>query len=397
MPVNVPLGFQFAGVYCGIKADTTKRDLTLIRCPQGAAAAGVYTQNLVYAAPVALDRQRTPAKDIRGLVINSGNANACTGEQGLRDAVAMAELTGTAFGCPAEKVLVMSTGIIGERLPMDRISRGIRDAALELATDKSALDRAAEGILTTDNRTKIAGRTVTIAGTDTRLTGIAKGAGMIGPNMATLLAVLMTDAVVDPDDAQSILMAANEVSFNCVSVDGHTSTNDSCVLLASGAAHNSVLTGQDLSEFAASVREVCIELAREVANDGEGATHLIEIHVTGSESSADAHKIAQTIANSPLVKTAVTGADPNWGRIVSAAGYAGPHFDPAGVSLSINDVPIYADGNPVEFDPVFAAKLMQENRETKIVLQLSEGNAEARFWTSDLTKEYIRINAEYHT
>ena len=397
MPTNVPRGFQFAGVHCGLKANSSKRDLTLIRCPQGAVAAGVYTQNLVYAAPVALDRQRTPASDIRGLVINSGNANACTGDQGLRDAETMAELTAAAIGCASDKVLVMSTGIIGVHLPMDKISTGINDAASELDTDALALDRAAEGIRTTDNQSKSACRTTTIAGTEIQLTGIAKGAGMIGPKMATLLAVLMTDAAVDQNDAQTILRAANEVSFNCVSVDGHTSTNDSCILLASGAAHGSPLKGQDLDQLAELVTQVCIDLAREVANDGEGATHLIEIHVRGSASSADAHQIAQTIANSPLVKTAVTGADPNWGRIVSAAGYAGPPFDPAGLSLSINGFPLYADGNPVKFDAEFVANSMRKNRETKIELQLSEGTHGARFWTSDLTTEYIRINAEYHT
>jgi glutamate N-acetyltransferase/amino-acid N-acetyltransferase len=331
------------------------------------------------------------------LVINSGNANACTGDQGLQDAIAMTELAGAAIGCPADKVLVMSTGIIGQHLPMDKIAAGIADAAASLGIDSASLDAAAEGILTTDDSTKIFGRSATIAGSAVELLGIAKGAGMIGPKMATMLAVLLTDAALDADDAQAILTAANDVSFNCLSVDGHMSTNDSCVMLASGLAHGSPLKGKDLAEFADLVTQVCIDLAREIANDGEGATHLIEIHVTGCASSEDAQQIAKTIANSPLVKTACAGADPNWGRIVSAAGYAGPSFDPADVTLTINGSILYQQGVPVRFDAQAVSKSMRENRETKIVLNVGQGKQSARFWTSDLTMEYIRINAEYHT
>ncbi len=394
---SLPSGFLLTGVACGIKASSGRRDLTLITAPDGAVAAGVYTTNIVHAAPVAIDRDRTPSNDIRGIVINSGNANACTGDLGMENGLAMAELAGRAIKSPAEKILVMSTGIIGEQLPMDRIETGIKAAAERLGASQADLTAAAEGILTTDNAIKVSSRLANIEGDEIRLTGIAKGAGMIGPKMATMLAVLMTDAAIEPEDAQAVLSQATDVSFNRVSVDGHMSTNDTSVMLASGAARNRLLKNGTLDQFAQIVAEVCVDLARDIANDGEGATHLIEIQVTGCATSGDAHQIAKTIANSPLVKTAVTGADPNWGRIVSAAGYAGPPFDPATVSLSINGTALYEGGAPVRFNAAAVSRSMRDNRETKIDLRFAQGDGSARFWTSDLTTEYIRINAEYHT
>ena len=397
MAIQVPKGFQLAGVHCGIKRNPNNLDITLVTCPTGAVAAGVYTKNVVCAAPVIIDRQRTPASDIRAVIINAGNANACTGRRGMDDARKMTELTGAACGCPGEKVLVMSTGIIGEHLPMDNIASGITQAGSRLADDDTALINAALGMLTTDKAPKLSCRVATIAGSELCLTGMAKGAGMIGPNMATMLAVLMTDACLTPDDAQRVLTDATNLSFNCVSVDGHMSTNDTSLLLASAAASDTPLANDDLKTFADLLRDVCIDLAREIADDGEGATHLVEIDVTGCATAEDAHLIAQTIANSPLVKTACTGADPNWGRIVSAAGYAGPKFNPAGVSLSINGTSLYEKGAPVAFDTGAVSASMKVNRETKIALRLSEGSESARFWTSDLTVEYIHINADYHT
>jgi glutamate N-acetyltransferase/amino-acid N-acetyltransferase len=397
MTIQIPKGFQLAGVHCGIKRDRNNLDITLVTCPDGAVAAGVYTKNVVCAAPVILDRQRTPSSDIRAVVINSGNANACTGRRGLDDAQKMAELTGDACHSPGDKVLVMSTGIIGEHLPMEKIASGIIQAHSRLADDDNALMNAALGMLTTDRSPKLSSRVATIDGSELCLTGMAKGAGMIGPNMATMLAVLMTDACLTPDDAQRLLTDATNLSFNCVSVEGHMSTNDTSLFLASAASSDTPLAGDDLTTFAELLRDVCIDLAREIADDGEGATHLVEIDVTGCASTEDAHSIARTIANSPLVKTACTGADPNWGRIVSAAGYAGPQFNPAGVSLSINGTLLYENGVPVVFDAAAVSASMKGNRETKIGLRLSEGSQSARFWTSDLTVEYIHINADYHT
>ena len=397
MSIRVPKGFRLAGVHCGIKRDPGKPDLTLVVSDTPAAAAGVYTQNLVHAAPVALDRERTPSDRIRTVVVNSGNANACTGRRGLDDARQMARLAAAACGAEEDQALVLSTGVIGSYLPMDKIAAGIEAAAGKLGSDEGALLSAARGIMTTDTVHKLAGRRLALSGREVELVGMAKGAAMIGPNMATMLGVLLTDAPLEPATAQSALKAAVDESFNCISVDGHMSTNDSVLLLAIGAAGGGRLAGDDLATFRRALAEVCTELARAIPADGEGATHLVTIEVAGCADRKAAFQIAKTIADSPLVKTAITGADPNWGRIVSAAGYAGVPFDPAGVSLHVNGILLYQAGSPVEFDAKAVSNSIRENRDTLIQLCLSEGNSEARFWTTDLTAEYVRLNADYHT
>ena len=397
MTIRVPKGFQLAGVHCGIKQNPDREDLALVVSEKPAVAAGVYTQNLVHAAPVALDRGRTPSDRIRTVVINSGNANSCTGERGLRDAREMARLSAAACNADEDQALVLSTGIIGQFLPMEKIARGIQAATARLACDEKALLSAARGLMTTDTVYKLAGRTVSPAGREVQITGMAKGAAMIGPNMATMLGVILTDAALDPPTAQAALKSAVDASFNCISVDGHMSTNDSVLLLAGGAAGGAPLAGDDLAAFAKALEEVCVELARSIPADGEGATHLITIEITGCRDPADARKIAKTIANSPLVKTAVAGADPNWGRIVSAAGYSGVSFDPAGVNLWVNGFPLYESGAPVDFDARAVSDSIRDNRDTLIRLELSEGDAAGRFWTTDLTAEYVRLNADYHT
>ena len=394
---SLPKGFRAAGAYCGIKRNTSKKDISLVVADNDAVAVGVYTRNLVCAAPVVLDRQRTPGSNLRAVITNSGNANACTGEQGDADAAKMCELTAAALGCNPEQVLVMSTGIIGQPLPMDKIAAGIESAAAALGDNSQSLRDAADGILTTDTVEKMASRMVFLGDQEVTISGFSKGSGMIAPNMATMLGVVMTDARLDPQAAQTMMNAITDRTFNCISVDGHMSTNDTVVLLASGAVGQTPITGKDAAAFAVTLEEVCTELARKIVDDGEGATHLVEIHVRGSDSSADAFTIAKSIANSPLVKTAITGADPNWGRIVSAAGYAGPTFDPMQVSLKINDVELYRSGAPVAFDAEAVSKTMRENREVFIELTVGEGESESRFWTCDLTKEYITINADYHT
>jgi glutamate N-acetyltransferase/amino-acid N-acetyltransferase len=397
MTISVPQGFRLAGVHSGIKTDSTKEDLTLAVCDVAATAAGVYTQNRVYAAPVALDRERTPSGRIRAVVVNSGNANACTGPRGMADARRMARLAAGACGAEEDQVLVMSTGIIGEYLPMDKISAGIEAAAARLASDEAALLSAARGIMTTDTCMKIAGRTLAIDGRTIRITGMTKGSGMIGPKMATMLGLVLTDAALEPAAAQSALAASVDVSFNCTSVDGHMSTNDTVLLLASGAAGGEPLAGEHLARFGEALEEVCVELARSIAADGEGATHLVTIEVSGCADPSAARRIAKTVAESPLVKTAVAGADPNWGRIVSAAGYAGVAFDPARVSLRVNGFLLYRDGAPAEFDKKAVSESIRRNRDTLVQIELGEGDARGRFWTSDLTAEYVRINADYHT
>jgi glutamate N-acetyltransferase/amino-acid N-acetyltransferase len=413
MSIAVPLGFRFAGIHAGIKRSSSKEDLTLVHCPNGAVAAGVYTKNLVYAAPVAFDRARTPSADIRVVVVNSGNANACTGERGLADAGEMARLAAAAVGAGDKQALVMSTGVIGRFLPMDQISAGVAIAAQRLGSDEAAFHAAARGILTTDKGMKVASRTLEIGGATIRIAGMCKGAGMIGPQMATMLCVVTTDAKLTPDTAQAALKEAADDSFNCISVEGHMSTNDTVLLLASGAAearsqesggrsqggttHHSPLTGGDLDKFQVALNELCIELARQIPDDGEGASHLITLEIRGCKTRDDARKIARTIADSALVKTAIAGGDPNWGRIVSAAGYAGVPFDPAGVDLTVNGHSLYEQGAPVTFDAKTVSTAIKSSRETSVVLTLREGTASIRFWTSDLNVEYVRFNADYTT
>lgn len=397
MSLCVPKGFRLAGVYCGVKRATDKLDLALVVSDLPATAAGVYTQNLVCAAPVQLDRSRTPCRGVRAVAINAGNANACTGQRGLQDAERMAALAANAVGAHPQQALVLSTGVIGEFLPLEKIAAGIHAAAARLSADEAGLDAASRAIMTTDTVPKRACRTVELPGRTVTLSGMAKGAAMIGPNMATMLAVIMTDAPLEPDDAQTALHSAVEDTFNCISVEGHMSTNDTVLLLANGAAGGAPLAGDELHEFRTALEAVCTELARAIPADGEGATHLITIEVKGCATRADAATIAKSVANSALVKTAVHGADPNWGRIVSAAGYAGVAFDPSGVSLHVNGYALYHEGAPLSFDADAVSKSIADNRETLVQLRLSEGSAEIRFWTSDLTAEYIRLNADYHT
>ncbi|MCA9119160.1 MAG: bifunctional glutamate N-acetyltransferase/amino-acid acetyltransferase ArgJ [Planctomycetaceae bacterium] len=393
----VPKGFRLAGVHCGIKSNTAKEDLTLIATEKAGTAAGVYTQNLVVAASVTQNRAKTPSDNFRVVVVNSGNANACTGTRGDRDCREMARLAGDAVGGNESQALVMSTGIIGHFLPMDRIESGITAASAKLAANDEAFDSAVRGITTTDKFLKKASRSVRIAGQSVQITAMAKGAGMIGPNMATMLCVVMTDAELTASLAQEMLTHAAELSFNCISVEGHTSTSDTALLLASGASGVAPISSTDKAAFQQTLDSVCIELAKLIPSDGEGATHLITLDVTGCATRGDARRIAKTVTESPLVKTAITGNDPNWGRIVSAAGYAGVSFDPAKVTLTINDTLIYEAGMPVTYDEKQVSDSMRGSFEVRLELAFGEGDASIRFWASDLTVEYVNFNSDYST
>ena len=398
LPVpELPAGFRAAGVHAGLKRNPTREDVSLFVSTQPATAAGVYTTNLVHAAPVAFDRGRTPGEGFRAIVVNSGNANACTGERGLADAEAMAAAAAAEVGVSAEEVLVLSTGIIGEFLPMPTLLAGIGQAAAALGEDQAALVAAARGMMTTDTRPKLFGRTFQAGDRSISLTGVAKGAAMVGPRMATMLGIVLTDAPLAVEDAQRLLAAACDETFNCVSVDGHTSTNDTVLLLANAAAGGPCLAGGDLEQFATLLEETCQVLAREIADDGEGATHVIRIEVGGCQSREDARQIARAVADSPLVKTAVSGADPNWGRIVSAAGYAGVDFDSSRLTLHVNGTLLFTAGAPVAFDATAVSASIRENRETEIRLDVGDGSGAVRFYSSDLTAEYVHLNADYHT
>lgn len=399
MEFSLPSGFRFAGVACGLKSKANQKDLSVILSDRPAVAAGVYTQNQVVAAPVTVCRERTPSANIRAVVVNSGNANACTGTQGDLDSRRMCQRT--ADGCGQDvsdsQVLVMSTGIIGVKLPMDKVEAGIDAATNQLADGESAFINAADGILTTDNARKIASRQFTVESETYRIAGMAKGAGMIGPNMATFLSCLVTDAALEPTQAQRILQATADRSFNNISVEGHTSTNDTMLLLANGAAGNSPLCGAAEEAFIDQLTDLCIELAKLIPADGEGATHLIEIVVRGAATDQEARQVAECVASSNLVKTAIYGNDPNWGRIVSAAGYSDAVLDLSHTSLRLNETLLFSRGEPIDFNAAQVSESIRENSTTLIELWVGKGSGECTHWTSDLTVEYVQFNSEYTT
>ncbi|MCS7045178.1 MAG: bifunctional glutamate N-acetyltransferase/amino-acid acetyltransferase ArgJ [Gemmataceae bacterium] len=385
-------GYLYAGVHSGLRPDPQRLDLALVVSDRPATAAGVFTQNRVCAAPVRVCRERVPRTDARGIVICSGNANACTGSQGLRDAYRMTECAAQAIGCRPEQMLVCSTGVIGRLLPMAIIEPGIAAAAAALSADVSSLERVARAILTTDTCIKVSTRRLN---DDIALTGFAKGAAMIGPDLATMLAFVLTDAAILADDLARIAREAAASTFNCVSVEGHTSTNDTFLLLANGSGPP--LAGPALQRFRETTIAVCAELARAIAADAEGASHLIAIEVEGAQTDADAQRIAKAIADSALCKTAIFGADPNWGRFVSAAGYAGVDFAEDDLSLWLGDFLLYDQGTPAPFDAAAVSAWIKQHREITLRLCLRLGAGRCRFYTSDLTYDYVRLNAEYTT
>ena len=400
--MHLPEGFRFAGVSAGIKSKVGAKDVALIVADTPCTAAGVYTTNQIVAAPVVLSRLRTPTSQLRGIVINSGNANACTGQQGQLDAFEMTRIAAKCIPAdqivPPEDFLVMSTGIIGRKLPMNKIRTGIEQAAKELGNSEAHFFDAVDGIMTTDAFRKTAHRNLSVSNGSHNIVGMCKGAGMIGPKMATMLAIVLTDAPLESTTAQRLLQAAANRSFNCISVEGHMSTNDSLVLLAKRPTPQSpALDESDLAIFETELTELCIELAKKIPDDGEGATHLIEIQVRGANTQGDADAIARNIALSNLVKTAITGGDPNWGRIVSAAGYAGVPIQPNRTALAINRLSLFRAGEPLEFDAKQVSESIRQNKLTVIELDVGLGPGTATHWTTDLNTEYVRFNSEYTT
>ena len=393
--MKLPKGFRFAGQYSGVKKNATKRDLSLIVSDRDASGVGMFTTNRVCAAPVQVCRERLPSSKIRAIVVNSGNANACTGEQGLLDAKEMTATTASGLKVDTTQVLVCSTGVIGRPMPMDKVRTGIEELVPKLSSENSAFEDAANGILTTDTRIKTTFRQIKVGAKEIRIAGFAKGAAMIGPNMATMLAFLITDADAPPEVLAPIIRRAVDRSFHAISVEGHTSTNDSVILLANGASGQSIETVRD--EFAHAIEEAAIELAIAIVDDGEEATHRLTIDVVGTRTEEEAQRIAKAVADSPLVKTAVFGNDPNWGRICSAAGYAGVEFAEKDLSLRVNGTLLYDHGMPTAFDAKTESDLMKANREVRIELTFELGKASCRFWSTDLSTGYVRFNAEYTT
>jgi glutamate N-acetyltransferase / amino-acid N-acetyltransferase len=388
-------GYRYGAAHCGLRSDASRPDVALVVSDRPAAAAGVFTQNRIVAAPVKLCRLRVPTHDARGFVVCAGNANACTGRRGMEDAMTMAAEAARLAGCRPEQMLVCSTGVIGQHLPMEKVREGIRVAAANLDPSRQAFERAAHAILTTDTRMKVSTRRVRIDEQDVHLTGFAKGAAMIGPNMATMLAFVLTDAAVAPDRLTHLAGKAAVETFNCISVEGHTSTNDTLLFLANGSGPH--IEGDAAARFEESAISACADLARAIAADAEGASHLIRIEIEGARTFSEARQIAKAVADSPLVKTAIFGADPNWGRIVSAAGYAGVAFEENDLSLWLGDMLLYRNGIPEPFDRGQASAYLKNNREILLRMALATGQTRATFWTCDLGYEYVRLNAEYTT
>lgn len=396
-PEDLSKGYRFAGVRAGLRPDPTRLDVAVVISDRPATAAGVFTQNRVCAAPVQVSRSRVPAEGVRGIVVCAGNANACTGEQGLADARRMTDVLAAELGVPAEKVLVCSTGVIGRPLPMGLLEPAIREATASAAATPAAFSAAAHAILTTDTRIKVATRRLLADMQEIRVNGFAKGAAMIGPHLATMLAFVLTDASVPAATLQAILTRAADRSFNCISVEGHMSTNDTVLLLANGAAGSEPLSGPALDQIEGTITEVVEDLAQAIVDDAEGATHVLILEVEGLPTEVQARQVAKVVAESPLVKTSVYGHDPNWGRIVSAAGYAGVPFQETDLSLYLAGQLVYDRGQPVPFDVGALSAAMKAQREVVVRLVFSLGSARCRFWTCDLTEAYVRLNADYTT
>lgn len=392
--VTSPQGFLAGATCADIKAGTQRLDLALLFSTAPCAAAGVFTRNRVVAAPVLLCREHLAGGQARAVVVNSGCANACTGPQGLEDARQMAALAAAKLGLPPQQVLVLSTGVIGVPLPMERIRAGIEGLALS-PTGGQDLARA---IITTDTHTKEMGLSFELEGVRVVLGGVAKGAGMIHPDLATLLAIITTDARVEAGHLKEALGQAVDLSFNMISIDGDTSTNDTVLLLANGLAGNSPLDASSPGRavFQEALNRACLYLAREVARDGEGATRLIEVWVEGAASPGEARAAARTIVSSPLVKAAVHGADPNWGRVLAALGRSGAQVEEPRLEAFIGDLCVLRCGRPQPFDPAAARRLFQ-GPEVLLRVGLGLGEGEARAWGCDLTEEYVAINSAYTT
>lgn len=397
--ITAPASFLAAGINAGVKAGSAKRDIAVIYTPNQTAAAGVFTQNKVAAAPVHWSRALIKGGKARAIVVNSGNANACTGDEGLANAGKMAAWTAEALGIGQEEVLVCSTGVIGIQLPMDVINKGIAEACAALSPQGG--HDAALAIMTTDTYAKEVAIETEIDGIMIVIGGMAKGSGMIHPNMATLLGFITTDIKIEPALLQKALAAAADLSFNMITVDGDTSTNDTLLVLADGGSGLEINgEGPRYKAFCRGLNYVCVRLAKMLAADGEGASHFLEIQVTNAKTQHDARLAAKAVAASSLVKAAFFGQDANWGRIICAAGYSGADFDPQLVDIDLQSKagsePVMRAGAGLVFDEERAAVILAE-KEVKVLIDLHDGKEKATAWGCDLTYDYVKINGDYRT
>ncbi len=409
----LPRGFRFASASCGLKkrGHTGTLDVALIVSDPPASAAAVFTQNLVQAPPVVLSRAhvRESADAMRAVIVNSGNANCSVGPGGMAASRATADLVAKLLGCRAQQVVVCSTGVIGVPLPVERILKAAPGLAKALEFSPRAFDGLTRAIMTTDTRPKRAAASYRIGGRKggktVRVAGCAKGAGMIHPNMATMLSFVVTDAAVAPGVLDRALREVVDRTFNCITVDGDSSTNDTLLVLANGASGAKKITkagGAEYTKFVDALEQVCKTLALGIVEDGEGATHVVEIEVRGALSAAAAKQVAQTIALSALVKTAIAGADPNWGRILAAAGRAGVPFNPDHAEIWLGGMKMYGPPKGASYSVALplderAAHRRLLEKSVPIVVDLHNGRGSARMWTCDFTQEYVHINASYRT
>jgi len=396
-----PAGFKACGEFIGLKKQ--KKDLCLIASETPATAAACFTKNTVKAAPVVYDQKIIESgKKVRGIIVNSGNANACTGEKGMEDTGEMAGIFAGLLGARADEVLVCSTGVIGVPLPMDVIRKGIPAAFPRMGGGETCGADAVQAIMTTDTFPKTCGVSVTLGGKKATVAGMAKGSGMIHPDMATLLAFVTTDAAISQPMLQKALSGCVSESFNMVSVDGDTSTNDTIIALANGMAGNGEITGEnaDYEVFCGALGELLVKLAKDVAKDGEGATKLLEIRVTGAESCEGARLLARSVASSNLFKAMMFGADTNWGRVMCAMGYSGAAFDPEKVTMNFTSaagrIELLKDNAPIGFDEADAKRILSEP-EIVVEIELSDGAGNAVAWGCDLTYDYVKINGDYRS
>ena len=386
------LGFTVGTAAAGVRDGTPSRtDVALIASDRICAAAGVFTTNQVIAAPCVVTRRHLEQGRLRAIVVNSGNANACTGEQGERDAVMMARAAAQRIGCDPYEVAVASTGVIGVPLPVERIMKAVKGIGLR----PGEWSDVAKAIMTTDTKPKLLGVELPLRAGTVHVRGVAKGAGMIHPNMATMLAFVMTDADVEVSALRHFVRHASERTFNAISVDGDTSTNDTLLVLANGASGVKP-EGDELAQFANVLEGVCETLAREIVADGEGVTKVFEVSIRGAETAEDARRAARTVTTSSLVKTAIHGSDPNWGRILAAAGRSGAKVDQTHASVRIGEVVVFAAGAPRPLDRD-AVRRVFDRKEIPIEVDLGVGAETARAWGTDLSEEYVRINADYTT
>lgn len=399
--ITAPKGFLAAGDHVGIKK--VKKDLAIIYSKKPAICSAVFTKNVVKAAPLQLAlKVLSENRYISAIAVNSGNANACTGEQGYKDAVTTSKTLADCLGLKENEVLVSSTGVIGQLLDIEKLTEGVKTVSKKISDSKESANDCAEAIMTTDTFTKQITTEIEINGKSVKISGIAKGSGMIHPNMATMLGFLTTDAAITPEMLDKAFKSCIDDSFNMITVDGETSTNDTCLILANGCAENDLIDKEDenFEKFKKAVDYTVKFLAKQIVLDGEGATKFLEVKISGAKTKDDAKVLCKAILNSQLVKTAFFGKDANWGRILSAMGASGVDFDPEKVKISfkneIGSIDLFENGKPYNFDEDFALKILEE-REIKVDVILQEGNSEITGWGCDLSYEYVKINAEYRT